>query len=178
MRGRGGLVGRTRPGRLGCGLDTYCGGSGIGVVFGRCFARCVGARDSCLERIELPRATLVTPNVPEIAALLEEAEAGDEAEWIRQGRALLRFGSGAVLVKGGHGEGSEAVDLLISAQGDGCQEEQVERIISRRCEGLQPGNWVCVGLGDCGGIGVGVSRSWMLVRRAKSYVLEMLTHAS
>lgn len=61
----------------------------------------------------LPRADLVTPNLPEAAKLLGLAIARDEAEMEEQGEALLDMGARAVLMKGGHGEGPEAVDLLV-----------------------------------------------------------------
>ncbi|MCA0406425.1 MAG: bifunctional hydroxymethylpyrimidine kinase/phosphomethylpyrimidine kinase [Proteobacteria bacterium] len=65
----------------------------------------------------IPRAHLLTPNLPEAARLLGVTVAKDEADMEAQGRALLALGPKAVLVKGGHGEGAEAVDLLVSAQG-------------------------------------------------------------
>jgi hydroxymethylpyrimidine/phosphomethylpyrimidine kinase len=71
-------------------------------------------REALTEEL-LPRATLVTPNIPEIASLLGTAVAGTEAELAEQGRALLALGPAAVLVKGGHGRGDEAVDLLLVA---------------------------------------------------------------
>jgi hydroxymethylpyrimidine/phosphomethylpyrimidine kinase len=61
----------------------------------------------------IPRATLITPNLPEAAALLDEAVATDEAAIEDQGRRLLALGSSAVLIKGGHGDGAESVDYLI-----------------------------------------------------------------
>jgi hydroxymethylpyrimidine/phosphomethylpyrimidine kinase len=61
----------------------------------------------------IPRATLITPNLPEAAALLDEAVATNEAAIEDQGRRLLALGSGAVLIKGGHGDGPESVDYLI-----------------------------------------------------------------
>jgi hydroxymethylpyrimidine/phosphomethylpyrimidine kinase len=61
-----------------------------------------------------PRATIITPNLPEAAALLDEAVAASEADIERQARALLAMGCAAVLVKGGHGEGPESVDYLVS----------------------------------------------------------------
>ena len=61
----------------------------------------------------LPRADLLTPNLPEAARLLETTVATDEAAMLAQGKALLALGPKAVLMKGGHGEGPEAVDLLI-----------------------------------------------------------------
>lgn len=60
------------------------------------------------------RADLITPNLPEAAALLEtEQVACDERAMITQGEALLQAGARAVLIKGGHGAGSEAVDFLL-----------------------------------------------------------------
>ncbi len=57
-------------------------------------------------------ATLITPNLPEAARLLGTAIAVSETDRAAQAEALGRFGSQAVLLKGGHGGGSEAVDLL------------------------------------------------------------------
>jgi hydroxymethylpyrimidine/phosphomethylpyrimidine kinase len=62
-----------------------------------------------------PRALVVTPNLPEAAALLEHAPAHSEAEMEEQARALLDLGVQSVLIKGGHGEGPESVDLLVDA---------------------------------------------------------------
>jgi len=61
----------------------------------------------------MPRADLLTPNLPEAAQLLGRAIARNEAEMEEQGEALLGMGARAVLIKGGHGEGPEAVDLLV-----------------------------------------------------------------
>jgi hydroxymethylpyrimidine/phosphomethylpyrimidine kinase len=60
----------------------------------------------------LPLADLVTPNLAEAARLLSTSVARTEAEMEAQARALLALGPKAVLVKGGHGESSEAVDIL------------------------------------------------------------------
>lgn len=65
----------------------------------------------------LPRATLITPNLPEAAALLQASIAEDEAEMVAQGEALLRVGARAVLMKGGHAEGRTAVDVLVTPHG-------------------------------------------------------------
>ena len=61
-----------------------------------------------------PRASIVTPNLPEAAALLDEPIAVSEAEIEAQGRRLLAFGCPAVLIKGGHGKGAESVDFLVT----------------------------------------------------------------
>ncbi|MGE0698602.1 MAG: bifunctional hydroxymethylpyrimidine kinase/phosphomethylpyrimidine kinase [Hyphomicrobiaceae bacterium] len=60
----------------------------------------------------VPRALLLTPNLPEAAALLGEPIATDEDDARRQLSRLAALGARAVLLKGGHGTGDEAVDLL------------------------------------------------------------------
>jgi len=60
-------------------------------------------------------ASVITPNLPEAAALLDEPIARSEAEIESQGRRLLGFGCRAVLIKGGHGEGTESIDYLVTA---------------------------------------------------------------
>lgn len=63
----------------------------------------------------IPRATVITPNLPEAAALLETRIARSSDDMRDQAKALLQLGCGAVLLKGGHGEGDEALDLLVTA---------------------------------------------------------------
>lgn len=70
-----------------------------------------------LRRHLLPLADLVTPNLPETATLIGEANAASENEAVAQGRRLLAIGARGVLVKGGHGIGSESVDHLLCADG-------------------------------------------------------------
>jgi hydroxymethylpyrimidine/phosphomethylpyrimidine kinase len=65
----------------------------------------------------IPRAALITPNLPEAAALLEEAVASTEAAVESQGRRLLAMGCQAVLIKGGHGQGAESTDYLVTGHG-------------------------------------------------------------
>ena len=62
-------------------------------------------------------ASLITPNLPEAAALLDEPVATSEAAVENQGRRLLAMGCQAVLIKGGHGQGAESIDYLIDAAG-------------------------------------------------------------
>ena len=62
----------------------------------------------------LPRADLLTPNLPEAAGLLGMAEAQDLTQAQAQGAALLDLGPRAVLMKGGHSAGDICTDLLIS----------------------------------------------------------------
>lgn len=58
-------------------------------------------------------ANLVTPNLPEAAALVGGSLARSEDEMQAQARKLLALGAGAVLIKGGHAEGPESIDLLV-----------------------------------------------------------------
>lgn len=68
-----------------------------------------------LRRVLIPRATVITPNLAEAAALLDTTIAQSREEMVAQGEALLRLGAQAVLIKGGHGTGAEAADVLIGA---------------------------------------------------------------
>jgi len=73
----------------------------------------------------IPKALLITPNLPEAAALLDQPEAEDERAMLRQAQELLALGCRAVLVKGGHQQGTESVDVLVDASGS-------SRFIARR----------------------------------------------
>jgi hydroxymethylpyrimidine/phosphomethylpyrimidine kinase len=65
----------------------------------------------------IPAALVITPNLPEAAALVDEAEARTEDEMRTQGERLLALGATAVLIKGGHGEAPESVDILVERLG-------------------------------------------------------------
>jgi hydroxymethylpyrimidine/phosphomethylpyrimidine kinase len=65
----------------------------------------------------IPRAAVITPNLLEAAALLDEPVATSEAAIEDQGKRLLAMGCPAVLIKGGHGQGAESIDYLIDANG-------------------------------------------------------------
>ncbi len=64
----------------------------------------------------IPCASVITPNLPEAAALLDEPVAASEAAIESQGKRLLAMGCRAVLIKGGHGQGAESIDYLIGPQ--------------------------------------------------------------
>lgn len=65
----------------------------------------------------LPRATLVTPNIPE-AEILSGLPVTNEREMELAARRLFQIGCRAVLIKGGHLEGAESCDLLFTPQAD------------------------------------------------------------
>jgi hydroxymethylpyrimidine/phosphomethylpyrimidine kinase len=79
----------------------------------------------------IPRAALVTPNIPEAEALTGIAIRGPE-ELRAAGEWLQRLGTRAVLIKGGHREGA-ATDVLLD--GDGWMEFPAERIDTRHTHG-------------------------------------------
>lgn len=70
-----------------------------------------------LTRRLLPLATLLTPNLPEAAALLHQPVATNRAEMAAQAERLRALGPAAVLVKGGHLDSDESPDVLATAAG-------------------------------------------------------------
>src|SRR5258708_8937705 len=60
----------------------------------------------------LPLADLLTPNLPEAAALLGVQAATDEAGMVEQGEAVRALGARAVLMKGGHLSAADSPDWL------------------------------------------------------------------
>ena len=65
----------------------------------------------------LSMAAVLTPNLPEAAALLDEDVAQDRDTMLKQGEKLRTLGAQAVLMKGGHLEGNQSPDLLVTAIG-------------------------------------------------------------
>ena len=118
----------------------------------------------------IPRAHLITPNLPESAALLDAPVAADAAEIESQGRRLLALGARAVLIKGGHGQGPESIDYLITA--NGVTALAVPRIASRNTHGT--------GCSLSSAIAAGLAKGEDLetaVRAAKTYVTAAIAAA-
>jgi hydroxymethylpyrimidine/phosphomethylpyrimidine kinase len=116
-----------------------------------------------LRRDLIPQALVITPNLPEAAALLEGPLARTETEMREQGEKLLSLGARAVLVKGGHGEGAESVDFLIAP--DAVVRLASERVATRNTHGT--------GCTLSSAIAAGLARGLDLsesVRQAKAYV--------
>lgn len=86
-----------------------------------------------MKTLLLPRASVVTPNLPEAAALLGEADATSREAMAEQAARMLALGPAAVLLKGGHLGGDESPDLLLSAAGSTWLEG--ERIETRNTHG-------------------------------------------
>jgi hydroxymethylpyrimidine/phosphomethylpyrimidine kinase len=123
-------------------------------------------RAALCERL-LPRATLITPNIPEAAALLATQSARTEEELLRQGEALLALGPEAVLLKGGHGSGAEATDWLLRAG------KPARRLAAARIAATRRGTGCALAAAIAAGLATGLELHEACAR-AKQYVLERL----
>lgn len=75
------------------------------------------AAADALRNLLIPRATLITPNLPE-AAVLSGRKVEVEGDMAAAAEALLAQGPKAVLLKGGHLPGARLVDVLRDAAGE------------------------------------------------------------
>jgi hydroxymethylpyrimidine/phosphomethylpyrimidine kinase len=111
----------------------------------------------------IPLASLLTPNLPEAAALLDEEIAANKAAIESQGKRLLELGCRAVLIKGGHGQGAESTDYLFD--GNGIIALTAPRIATRNTHGT--------GCSLSSAIAAGLAKGEDMetaVRRAKAWV--------
>lgn len=88
---------------------------------------------AALRDLLVPRATVLTPNIPEAARLLEADEDLTDDGLIKQGRALLSYGPHVVLMKGGHGTGDICTDWVITPEGQHAQ--SAERVDTKNTHG-------------------------------------------
>ena len=72
---------------------------------------------AALQELLLPLAAVVTPNLPEAEVLLGRSISGLD-EQRRAARDLLVLGPRAVVVKGGHGEGADSIDVLVAGDAE------------------------------------------------------------
>jgi hydroxymethylpyrimidine/phosphomethylpyrimidine kinase len=70
-----------------------------------------------IRRHLFPLATLITPNLPEAAALLGSSVAETDDAVEKQADKLAALGAANVLIKGGHGAGDRSSDLLLLSGG-------------------------------------------------------------
>jgi hydroxymethylpyrimidine/phosphomethylpyrimidine kinase len=124
-----------------------------------------------LRRVLMPLALVVTPNLPEAAALLDAPVAHTEIAMREQGERLLALGARAVLLKGGHADGAESVDLLI-------EPTAFTRLAADR---IATANTHGTGCTLSSAIAAGLAKGLSLaeaVRAAKTYVTEALAAAN
>jgi hydroxymethylpyrimidine/phosphomethylpyrimidine kinase len=115
----------------------------------------------------LPLVDCLTPNLAEAAALLGEPLASGEGAMARQGAMLLGLGPRAVLIKGGHLDGAEAVDLLVTATGT--QRFAAARVASPNLHGTG----CTLSSAIAAGVALGLSLS-EAIARAKAFVSEAI----
>lgn len=127
--------------------------------------------DDALESIRrqlVPRATLLTPNLDEVAALTE-LEVRDLDGMRRAARRLCEMGAKAVLVKGGHLEG-DAVDVLQA--GSLMREFRAPRIETRHTHGTGCTYSAAITAGLASGASLEEA-----ITRAKAYITEAIRTA-
>ncbi|HEV2441961.1 MAG TPA: bifunctional hydroxymethylpyrimidine kinase/phosphomethylpyrimidine kinase [Steroidobacteraceae bacterium] len=114
-----------------------------------------------------PLATVLTPNIPEAASLCGMPPATTREALLEQARSLLSTGARAVLLKGGHAEGAEAVDLLLTAHG------APQWLSSQRLEARCRGTGCALASAIAAGLASGHSVE-EACRRGKRYVLSII----
>ena len=123
-----------------------------------------------LKSMMIPRATILTPNIPEAEALAGmKAPSIEEAEDLA--RALSSMGPRAILLKGGHREDDEVMDLLME-HGNVTDVYRSPRINTPHTHGT--------GCTLASAIAVGIAQGMNLrvaVARARNYVLEAILTA-
>ncbi len=119
----------------------------------------------------IPRAAILTPNLLEAAALLNTQVASSIDDMERQAQQLLAMGAQAVLMKGGHGTGEEATDLLLTSAG--VDLFSAKRIATKNTHGT--------GCTLASAIAAGLAKKLVLrdaVAQAKDYLHNALVHSS
>jgi hydroxymethylpyrimidine/phosphomethylpyrimidine kinase len=149
-------------------LDRFC--PGLPVVVDPVMTAKGGASlldsNSLLKEKIIPRARLLTPNLPEAQALTGLADDGEPLV-----AALLALGPRAVLLKGGHRAGEEVMDLL------GEHGHPSVRFTSRRIETQHTHGTGCsLASAIAAGLGQGLALDHA-VARARAYVLEAIRTA-
>jgi len=122
-----------------------------------------------LKNLMVPRAAILTPNIPEAEALAGRSAPGlDDAEALAQ--SLLDLGPKAVLLKGGHRDDAEVMDLLLD--GSGAQRFTSPRIETKHTHGTGCTLASAIACGIAQGMETAAA-----VARARDYVLEAIRTA-
>lgn len=115
----------------------------------------------------IPRATVVTPNMPE-ASELTGIEVTDEESMGRAARAFLDSGARAVFIKGGHGHAQTIVDRLYMG-------DEVFSYPSKRLDGEYHGTGCCLSTAIACGLAQGLPLE-EAVREAHDFIARALAH--
>lgn len=122
-------------------------------------------------------ADLVTPNLPELAVLVNESVAADWPTALDQARELSAASGTVVLVKGGHLSAESSPDALVDATGRLNGDEGVVEFISPR---VATSNTHGTGCSLSSAVATVMARTgdWPgAVRQAKDWLQDALTHA-
>jgi hydroxymethylpyrimidine/phosphomethylpyrimidine kinase len=122
-----------------------------------------------LRSLLLPRAAVLTPNIPE-AELLTGFTIEDPEAMLQAARDLLALGPAAVLVKGGHLPGDDLVDVLVTAS-------EVHSFAGRRIDSVHTHGTGCT---LASAIAEGLGRGMALptaIERARAYVRQAIQSA-
>jgi hydroxymethylpyrimidine/phosphomethylpyrimidine kinase len=117
----------------------------------------------------VPRATVLTPNLPE-AEILCGRQIGDVAAMREAAQALRGLGCGAVLLKGGHLAGDIVHDVLATAAG--LREWQSRRIDTRHTHGTGCTLASAIAAGLAQGLDIAAA-----VARAREFVVRAIASA-
>ncbi len=126
------------------------------------------ARQALVQRL-LPLADIVTPNIPEAEALTG-AEIRDEADMRAAAQRIAALGASRVVVKGGHLQGAQAIDLFFD--GTRFQALSSQRIATLNTHGT--------GCTFSSAIAAFLARGFVFadaVEKAKRYVTGAIAHA-
>lgn len=120
----------------------------------------------------LARATLITPNLPEAAALLNTSVVSGRDAMLAQAESLLALGVKGVLLKGGHDiQEPDATDLLLTATGEAFWLSK-PRLQTRNTHGT--------GCTLASAVAAGLAKGLTLqdaVTEAKDYIHEAIRHS-
>ncbi|WP_044244113.1 bifunctional hydroxymethylpyrimidine kinase/phosphomethylpyrimidine kinase [Chondromyces apiculatus] len=121
--------------------------------------------EGAMRTLLLPRATILTPNLPEAEALLGERIEGVDG-MRRAARALQAMGPAAVLLKGGHAEGPVVTDVLRTAESETIFEDPRIETRATHGTGCTLASAIAAGLAQGLAVGAAVARGRRYLREA------------
>lgn len=120
---------------------------------------------AAVRSLMVPRAALLTPNVPEAEALTGlKIESLDDQR--RVGEALLTLGARAVLMKGGHLASERVVDLLLTPKGETVFETDRQETRHTHGTGCTLASACAAGLAQGLDLSTAVAQAWAYVQEA------------
>ena len=120
---------------------------------------------SALIALMVPRATVLTPNLPEAEALTG-LEVANLDGMRRAGAALLKLGPKAMLLKGGHLQGPVLFDLLLTSDGETVFESRRIETSHTHGTGCTLASAIATGLAQGMDVAAAVARARDYVHRA------------